>query len=80
MFITASLQRIRDFKLATGWHLTELAKAASLNESTIRRLMDPGWNPTAATLRALEQAIERHGTQARPSRRQDGGPVGGVAA
>ncbi|MGL4963163.1 MAG: helix-turn-helix domain-containing protein [Inquilinus sp.] len=55
MFVNSAIQRVRDYRCRHGWTLSQLARAAGLRESTIRKLDDDDWNPTVSTLRALER-------------------------
>lgn len=57
MFIDSSITRIRAYRAAMTWSVLRLATEAGLNESTIRRIDDPTWSPTADTLRKLEAII-----------------------
>lgn len=57
MLINQSIDRIRSFRRAKGWSILRYAKAAGMGESTIRRMDDPSWSPTAETLRRLESLI-----------------------
>ncbi|MDY0882284.1 multiprotein-bridging factor 1 family protein [Dongia soli] len=57
MHIDLSISRVRHYRLAQGWSVLRLAKAAGVNESTIRKIDDPNWSPVADTLRRLERII-----------------------
>ncbi|MGL4966135.1 MAG: helix-turn-helix domain-containing protein [Inquilinus sp.] len=58
MTVDTAIQRVREFRRSQGWALNRLATAAGLRESTIRKLDADDWNPTADTLRALEQVVD----------------------
>lgn len=57
MLIDQSIARVRAYKSQMGWTVFRLAKAAGLNESTLRSIDSPDWAPTATTLRRLEAVI-----------------------
>lgn len=57
MLIDQSIERIRAYRQVQGWSILRLAKESGMGESTIRRLDDPTWSPTADTLRKLEAVI-----------------------
>lgn len=57
MLIERSIARVRAYAAHKGWSRNALAKAAGLNESTIRGIDRPDWSPTADTLRRLEAAV-----------------------
>ncbi len=54
MLIDDALVRIRAYRLHKGWSVNKYAVEAGVAESTIRRLDDPTWSPTATTIRLLE--------------------------
>lgn len=57
MDIEKNIRRIRDYRHHKGWSVSKLASEAGLGESTIRKIDDDDWNPTAETIAALESAI-----------------------
>ncbi len=52
-----TIERIRAFRKAAGWTIYRLGNEVGLNESTLRDLDSPDWNPRAETLRKLEAVI-----------------------
>ena len=55
------LDRIRSHLASTGLSRSGLARAAGLHANTLRDLDEPGWNPTAETLRKLEAFLSGSG-------------------
>ncbi|MFS0737969.1 3,4-dihydroxy-2-butanone-4-phosphate synthase [Sphingomonas sp. 1P06PA] len=56
---TDLIERIRDLVSTHGMSRSGLARAAGLHANSLRTLDDPQWNPTADTLRKLEQFLRR---------------------
>jgi 3,4-dihydroxy 2-butanone 4-phosphate synthase/GTP cyclohydrolase II len=52
-----ALERVVRYAEATGISRNGLANKAGLNESTIRSLGDPQWDPRVSTLKKLEAVI-----------------------
>jgi 3,4-dihydroxy 2-butanone 4-phosphate synthase/GTP cyclohydrolase II len=55
------LERIRTHLESAGMTRSALARAAGLHANTLRDLGEPGWNPTAETLRKLEAFLSGAG-------------------
>lgn len=55
--IDQSIHRVRAFAASQGWTKTRLAREAKINDTTLRDFDEPSWNPTARTLRQLEEII-----------------------
>jgi len=52
-----SIDRIRAWRKSAGWSINRLGSECGLNESTLRDIDNPDWNPRAETLRKLEAVI-----------------------
>lgn len=60
MTIDTALSRVRDFvsrRLAEGITATALADAAGVDNKLVAMSLQPGWNPTAGTLRKFETLL-----------------------
>jgi 3,4-dihydroxy 2-butanone 4-phosphate synthase/GTP cyclohydrolase II len=55
------LERVRSYLEEGGLTRSALARAAGLHANTLRDLGEPGWNPTADTLRKLEAFLSGAG-------------------
>jgi ribosome-binding protein aMBF1 (putative translation factor) len=55
--IDVTLEKIRAFRRAAGWTKSRLAAEAGLNESVLRFLDRPHWNPTIDTVARLEAVV-----------------------
>lgn len=53
-------ETVRAFISAEGWSVNRLAAAAGLTTSTLSKLLHPDWNPTANTLEACLDVVDRH--------------------
>jgi DNA-binding XRE family transcriptional regulator len=49
-----TIERIRAALKMPGFTKKSLAKVAGIHRMTLQGCEEPGWNPTAATLRAIE--------------------------
>ncbi|MFN3371454.1 MAG: 3,4-dihydroxy-2-butanone-4-phosphate synthase [Sphingomonadaceae bacterium] len=58
---TQLLERIRTHLTETGQSRSALARAAGLHPNSLRRIDEPGWNPTADTLARLEAYLAASG-------------------
>lgn len=58
MSVTKIKARIRAYRQEKGWSKVQLAEEAGLSGESVLRGMDAEtWNPTAATLEALDEII-----------------------
>lgn len=60
MTIDTALSRVRDFvsrRLAEGITASAIAEAAGVDNKLVAMSVQPGWNPTAATLRKFETLL-----------------------
>lgn len=55
--VDQSIHRIRAFVRESGWSRFKLVKKAGLSVNSLAELDCDSWNPTANTLRAVEQVI-----------------------
>jgi len=60
--ITDALEAIRTYARERSLTSHALAMKAGLNKNTLRGFEEPGWNPTAETIRALQNVILREMT------------------
>jgi len=58
---------IRTRREALGWGPYELARKAGLHPGTARDIDKADWNPTAATLRALEAVLFSSSVEREPA-------------
>ncbi len=64
MLTTQAIERVRAFRKAKGWNLSQLARAADLRESTIRNMDEKNWNPEVRTLAKLEAVVNAENAKA----------------
>lgn len=55
--IEAAIERVRAYARSRGWKKSRLAEEAGMANTVLRAFDEPGWNPTAETLRRLEAII-----------------------
>ena len=60
MMIEQALKRVREYARQKGLSKSAFARAAGLNDTTLRGINRDDWNPTAETLRRLESVIPKN--------------------
>lgn len=54
------ISRFREFVKQPGWNRTRLAREAGLAVNGLIDLFEPGFNPSANTIRKVEVVIDRY--------------------
>jgi ribosome-binding protein aMBF1 (putative translation factor) len=67
MSIESVITRIRAYATFKGWSRRQYAKAAAIQDTTLRNFHKPDWNPTRKTIRKLEEVIPTTFAAQKPS-------------
>lgn len=68
--IELSITRARAYARVCGMSKRELARTAGLDSNALLQMDEPGWNPTAETLRRVEKVIPAGFSEPKPRRRR----------